>query len=69
MLRLVLYILIFNKMNIVRQIGVLRRDCGVNKRVGDGVLDVPKHPKNCVGADIIRPLKNHIGYCFVILSE
>ena len=26
------------------------------KRVGDGVLDVPKHPKNCVGADIIRPL-------------
>ncbi len=26
------------------------------KRVGGGVIDVPKHPKNCVGADIIRPL-------------
>ena len=38
-------------------------------RVGAGVLDVPKHPEKCVGADIIRPFKNHSVYCFVILSN
>ena len=45
-------------------------DMFLHNRVGDGVLDVPKHPENRVGADAnVRPLKNHTGYCSVILSE
>ena len=29
----------------------------------------PRRPENRVGAYIIRPFKNHSGYCFVILSN